>query len=134
MIVAGITGLIARAEVADWYAKAIAELGAALAGRAVTGPFGGVYDNELFTQSHGHAIIYRPTGEPSARGRVRPVTLPATELAVTVHLLPPVSAEHLQDTRPWPVGRARHGRWAKPIGRRLGDLDLGSMRFPASAT
>jgi DNA-binding transcriptional MerR regulator len=85
MTVAGITGLIARAEVADWYAQAIAELGAMLAGRKVTGPFGGVYDNELFTQSHGHAVIYRPTAKPSARGRVRPVTLPATELAVTVH-------------------------------------------------
>jgi DNA-binding transcriptional MerR regulator len=85
MTVPGITGLIARAEIADWYAEAIAELGAALAGRAVTGPFGGVYDNELFTESHGHAVLYRPTSEPSAGGRVGPVALPATELAVTVH-------------------------------------------------
>jgi effector-binding domain-containing protein len=85
MTVAGITGLIARAEVADWYAGAIAELGAALADRAVTEPFGGVYDNELFTDGRGQAVIYRPAGEPSARGRVRPVTLPAAELAVTVH-------------------------------------------------
>lgn len=83
--VAGITGVIARAEVADWYAEAIAELNATLAGRAVTGPYGGVYDNELFTESRGHAVIYRPTSEPSARGRVGPVTLPATELAVTMH-------------------------------------------------
>lgn len=85
MTVAGITGLIARAEVADWYAEAIAELGVTLAGRAVTGPFGGVYDNELFTQGHGRAVLYRPATEPPAGGRVGPVTLPATELAVTVH-------------------------------------------------
>jgi DNA-binding transcriptional MerR regulator len=85
MTVAGITGLIARAEVADWYAEAIAELGAALAERAVSGPFGGMYANELFTEGHGHAVVYRPTSEPSARGRVGPVKLPTTELAVTVH-------------------------------------------------
>jgi DNA-binding transcriptional MerR regulator len=85
MTVAGITSLIARAELADWYAEATAELGAALAGQAVTGPLRGVYDNELFTQGHGHAVLYRPAGEPAARGRIRPITLPATELAVTVH-------------------------------------------------
>lgn len=85
MTVAAITGLIARDEIADWYAGAIAELSAILAGRTVTGPFGGEYDNELFTQSHGHAVVYRPASEPPASGRVQPVTLPASELAVTVH-------------------------------------------------
>ncbi len=59
--VAGITGSIDRAEVVDWYAEAVAELGALLADRAVTGPFGGMYDNELFTESHGHIVVYRPT-------------------------------------------------------------------------
>lgn len=88
MTVAGIAGVIARAEIADWYAEAIAELGAALVGQAATGPFGGMYDNELFTGNHGHAVIYRPANVPSARGRIRPVALPATELAITVHYGP----------------------------------------------
>ncbi len=85
MTVAAISGLIARNEVPDWYAGVMAELGAILVGRTVTGRFGGEYDNELFTQSHGHAVVYRPTSEPPAGGRVQPVTLPATGLAVTVH-------------------------------------------------
>lgn len=83
--VAGITGSIDRAEILDWYTGAAAELDAILADRAVTGPLGGMYDNELFTQSRGRVAIYRPAGDPPGRGRVRPITLPAADLAVTVH-------------------------------------------------
>ena len=31
-------------------------------------------------------LVYRPTADPPLSGRVRPVTLPAVELAVTTHV------------------------------------------------
>ena len=50
-----------------------------------TGPCGGLYDNELFTDDRGDAVVYVPVADPPAAGRVRPFTVPAAELAVTVH-------------------------------------------------
>lgn len=72
----------------DWYDSAMAELDEALAAAGVvqTGPRGGLYDNSLFTDDHGHALVFVPVSEwTPARGRVRPDVLPAAELAVTVH-------------------------------------------------
>ncbi|HEX9540145.1 MAG TPA: MerR family transcriptional regulator [Streptosporangiaceae bacterium] len=83
--VAAITGTVNRSDLARWYNQAIAELGAALAGQQMTGPPGGMYDNELFTEDRGAMIVYHPVANPPTVGRVRPVTLPAAELAVTVH-------------------------------------------------
>jgi len=83
--VAAITGTVDRSDLARWYNQAIAELGAALAGQQMTGPPGGMYDNELFTEDRGAMIVYHPVANPPTVGRVRPVTLPAAELAVTVH-------------------------------------------------
>jgi len=51
--VAAITGTVNRSDLARWYNQAIAELGAALAGQQMTGPPGGMYDNELFTEDRG---------------------------------------------------------------------------------
>lgn len=51
----------------------------------MTGPPGGMYDNELFTQDRGAMTVYHPVANPPTAGRLRPVTLPAAELAVTVH-------------------------------------------------
>jgi DNA-binding transcriptional MerR regulator len=83
--VAGISETLDRSGLVDWYFHAMAELGEALRGCEVTGPLGGVYDNELFTQSRGSMVLYRPVSQPPASGRVGPVALPAAELAVTVH-------------------------------------------------
>ncbi|WP_328468400.1 MerR family transcriptional regulator [Actinoplanes sp. NBC_00393] len=69
--------------VVAWYAGAMAELDALLG--EPTGVPGGLYDNVLFENGHGHVLVYRPTLEPPHRGRVHPVTLPAVELAVTTH-------------------------------------------------
>ncbi|MCY1136512.1 MerR family transcriptional regulator [Actinoplanes sp. Pm04-4] len=66
-----------------WYAGAMAELDA-LVGEAPGAP-GGLYDNALFEQGRGHVLVYRPAPEPPRGGRVRPVTLPAVELATTTH-------------------------------------------------
>ena len=44
-----------------------------------------MYDNELFTKDRGSIAVYYRVDNPPAAGRVRPLTLPAAELAVTVH-------------------------------------------------
>jgi DNA-binding transcriptional MerR regulator len=67
-----------------WYAGAMAELDAVV--QEPTGVPGGLYDNALFEQGHGHVLVYRPTAEPPRSGRVHPVTLPSVELAVTTHV------------------------------------------------
>lgn len=70
-------------DVIGWYAGAMAELDAVVHDRA--GVPGGLYDNALFELGRGHVLVYLPTAAPPHSGRVRPVTLPAVELAVTVH-------------------------------------------------
>lgn len=71
-------------DVLRWYAGAMAELDAVVG--APTGAPGGLYDNALFEHGHGHVLVYRTTPDPPRSGRVRPVTLPAVELAVTTHV------------------------------------------------
>ena len=82
--VAAVQATVGRGEILDWYAGAMAELDAF---RPVgAGAPGGLYDNELFTEGRGRALVYRPVdGLVPAVGRVHPVTLPAAELAVVVH-------------------------------------------------
>ncbi|GAB2485389.1 MerR family transcriptional regulator [Promicromonospora xylanilytica] len=84
-VVAGITGEVGQGEVLDWYADAMAELDAAVVGHERHGPPGGHYANELFSDGHGSVLVYRPVADPPERGRVRPVELPAAELATVVH-------------------------------------------------
>lgn len=44
-----------------------------------------MYDNELFTDERGDAVVYLPVTCPPTTGRVHPFVVPARELAVTVH-------------------------------------------------
>jgi DNA-binding transcriptional MerR regulator/effector-binding domain-containing protein len=84
MPVAAVAADVDHDEVLDWYPGAMAELEAAVPHPA--GPLGGLYDNELFTDGRGHALVYLPVSEPpTSSGRVRAVTLPAVELAVATH-------------------------------------------------
>jgi DNA-binding transcriptional MerR regulator len=83
--VAGIEDVVDQEDVLSWYDAAMAELDAAVAGRPPLGPPGGHYANELFTRGRGTVMVYRPVHGPPTRGRVRPVDLPAVELAVVVH-------------------------------------------------
>ncbi|MFB9832558.1 MerR family transcriptional regulator [Actinoallomurus acaciae] len=85
MTVAAVGEVVDQVRVLGWYDSAMAELGAALAGRRPTGPPGGRYAGELFAEGRGDVMVYRPVADPPAVGRVRPVVLPAVELAVTVH-------------------------------------------------
>lgn len=83
--VAAISGTVDHDDVLTWYAEAMTELDAALTGRDRLGPPGGCFDNELFTAGRGTVLVYRPSADPPARGRVTPRTLPAVELATAVH-------------------------------------------------
>ena len=82
--VAAVENDVSYEEVVAWYAGAMAELDAVV--REPTGVPGGLYDNALFENGHGHVLLYRPTLEPPRSGRVHPVTLPRVELAVTTHV------------------------------------------------
>jgi DNA-binding transcriptional MerR regulator len=81
--VAGIRGDIDRTGVLPWYAGAMGELTGL--GLTETGPCGGLYDNELFTEDHGQVLVYLAVADPPTTGRVAPVEIPAADLAVTVH-------------------------------------------------
>jgi DNA-binding transcriptional MerR regulator len=83
--VAAITAEVRRDDVLEWYAEAMSELDAAVAGHEPLGPPGGRYEDALFTAGKGELLVYRPVAKPPSLGRVAPVTLPAVELAVTVH-------------------------------------------------
>ncbi|MFG1920653.1 MerR family transcriptional regulator [Cryptosporangium sp. NPDC048952] len=83
--VAAVEAVVRSSDVEAWFAGAMAELQAAV-GEAVAGPPGGNYDNALFEQERGHALVYLPTATPPRAGRVHPVTLPAAELAVATHV------------------------------------------------
>jgi DNA-binding transcriptional MerR regulator len=83
--VAAVEAVVRSRDIEAWFAGAMAELEAAV-GETVAGPPGGNYDNALFEQERGRALVYLPTIAPPRIGRVHPVTLPAAELAVTTHI------------------------------------------------
>jgi effector-binding domain-containing protein len=84
---AAICAAIDHRDVLVWYGDAMTELEAVLATarQTPTGPPGGLYDNELFTDDHGDVVVYLSATAPPAVGRVRPFSIPSAELAVTVH-------------------------------------------------
>jgi DNA-binding transcriptional MerR regulator len=76
-------------EASAWIRGALAELRASLAAQDVTvsGPAGGIFSDELFTDARGEATLFLPyTGELHAVGRVEPVIVPAVELATIEHV------------------------------------------------
>jgi DNA-binding transcriptional MerR regulator len=85
--VAAICAAVDLGDVLVWYSDAMIELESVLASvrQTPTGPPGGLYDNELFTDDHGDVVVYLPTPTPPAVGRVQPFSIPSAELAVTVH-------------------------------------------------
>ncbi|WP_432988797.1 MerR family transcriptional regulator [Dactylosporangium sp. CA-233914] len=83
--VAAITAEVPLADAVPWHDGAMAELDAAYPAPERTGPPGGRYANELFTDGEGTLTVYRPVREPRARGRIERLALPAADLAVAVH-------------------------------------------------
>jgi DNA-binding transcriptional MerR regulator len=83
--VAAVHAVVERDRVLPWYDAAMAALDAAFPAPDRTGPPGGRYDNELFTDGVGGLTVFRPVRDPQPSGRIEVTQLPAAELAVTVH-------------------------------------------------
>lgn len=94
---AAITATIAAdADTFPWILGALGELHASLAaqGITVTGPAGGIYTDELFTEAFGEATVFLPcTDEIRPAGRINSVIIPAAELATIVHAGPPADVD-----------------------------------------
>jgi DNA-binding transcriptional MerR regulator len=75
------------ADIERWWREALHELRAAADdhGMPVTGPAGGLYDECLFQHEPGEAIVYLPVTTPLELGRIKPLVIPAAEVAVTTH-------------------------------------------------
>lgn len=86
--VAAVRGAVRLDDLLGWYDGAMAELGAALGATPRTGPPGGLYDAELFSDERGTAVVYVPVADPPATGRVHQLVLPPADLAGTVHAGP----------------------------------------------
>ena len=71
----------------SWWREALHELRAAVddQGMHVTGCAGGLYDECLFQHEPGAAIVYLPVTTPRELGRIKPMVIPAAEVAVTPH-------------------------------------------------
>jgi DNA-binding transcriptional MerR regulator len=83
--VAALSGHVTLEESLEWYDDAMAELDSAFPPAERTGPPGGHYANELFTQGAGSMSVYRPVRTPRRTGRIEVVQLPPADLAVAVH-------------------------------------------------
>jgi DNA-binding transcriptional MerR regulator/effector-binding domain-containing protein len=82
---------VARTDMVSWFWDALAELRAIAvsAGLEQTGPVGGLYDDELFTQDAGHARVYLPvTASPALDRTDARWELPAGRFAVARHAGP----------------------------------------------
>jgi DNA-binding transcriptional MerR regulator len=85
---AAITAVVTMSDLPPWYLGALGELYATLDARGVrpSGPAGGIYAGELFTDERGEATVFVPTATEIQRlGRIEPVVVPAAEFAVIVH-------------------------------------------------
>jgi DNA-binding transcriptional MerR regulator len=85
---AAITAVVTMSDLPPWYLGALGELHATLEARGVrpSGPAGGIFAGELFTDERGQATVFVPTATEIQRlGRVEPVVVPAAELAVIIH-------------------------------------------------
>jgi DNA-binding transcriptional MerR regulator len=74
-----------------WLLGALAELNATLRGQDLqaTGPVGGIFSDELFTDARGEATLFVPcAGQLNPVGRVETTIIPAVELATIVHVGP----------------------------------------------
>jgi DNA-binding transcriptional MerR regulator/effector-binding domain-containing protein len=91
-----IEATVAREDVLAWWQGALGELHASARAQGLTpaGPSGGLYAGDLFQRDAGHATVFLPiaTDDPDGEstdareiGRVRRITIPATELAVARH-------------------------------------------------
>jgi DNA-binding transcriptional MerR regulator/effector-binding domain-containing protein len=75
------------ADIEAWWSEALAELRRAAADNVlqIAGPAGGLYDECLFHHEAGGATVFIPVTTPRELGRVKPLIIPAAEVAVTAY-------------------------------------------------
>ena len=83
------------ANIETWWRDALHELRTAADdhGMQVTGPAGGLYDECLFQREPGEAIVFIPVSTPRELGRIKPLVVPAAEVAVTTHYGSPADGD-----------------------------------------
>jgi DNA-binding transcriptional MerR regulator len=84
-----ITATIDVHDIGTWFVTASDQLSAVLrrSGTHPSGPVGGLYERELFTESRGEASVFIPTDNPiPPPGPVCSRVLPATDVAMLTHL------------------------------------------------
>ena len=82
---------VLRKDVGAWWLNALAGLRATAeaAGLEQSGPVGGIYDDDLFTQDAGHARVYLPVRDsPTLEGTGVRWELPAARFAVALNVGP----------------------------------------------
>jgi DNA-binding transcriptional MerR regulator len=85
---AAITEVVDVKDALSWYQGALGELRSTVAAQRLkaTGPAGGIFSNALFSDGLGTATIFMPSGGTvRPMGRVRPLVVPAIEVAIIVH-------------------------------------------------
>jgi DNA-binding transcriptional MerR regulator len=85
---AAISDVIDIRDASHWYQGALGELYATLDSQAIefSDTAGGIFSNDLFADERGSATVFIPSATAvKPMGRVIPVTIPAAELATTVH-------------------------------------------------
>ncbi|RMI33960.1 MerR family transcriptional regulator [Nocardia stercoris] len=93
---AAITDVVAAEDGPAWLQGALGELHATLTAQRLTptGPAGGIYSDEVFTQHRGESTIFVPcAGTVRPVGRVRSAVVPAAELAVISHFGSPAGVD-----------------------------------------
>jgi DNA-binding transcriptional MerR regulator/effector-binding domain-containing protein len=86
-----VAAYVTSEDVVSWFWDALAKLRATAlaAGLEQTGPTGGLYDDELFTQDAGHARVYLPVRDsPALSATGARWELPTGRFAVAVHAGP----------------------------------------------
>jgi DNA-binding transcriptional MerR regulator len=90
-LAAAITEFVDMEDASSWFPGAFGELSATLSAQNLVpaGPPGGIYANGLFTEQRGEATVFIPcAGALRAIGRVKPIQVPAVELATIEHCGP----------------------------------------------
>jgi DNA-binding transcriptional MerR regulator len=83
-----ISAVVSLDALVSWWTAAFEELTGTMAANGLrpAGNSGALYAQEVFEQAHGEVVVFVPVAERvGAAGRVRPLTVPAAELAVTIH-------------------------------------------------
>lgn len=93
------------------------------AGLTATGPLGGVFDDSLFTDEHGHALLYLPVPDPGrgrsgaglyrAGGRTRPGR--PVRIAYNADRIYAALGVHVAATKPGAAGPVREHYLIGPL-------------------